>query len=60
VTVPPSGIAPSGASPVETATMRRVTWRLLPFLMVCYFVSFVDRVNIGIATLDMAKDLHLT
>jgi MFS transporter, ACS family, tartrate transporter len=58
--IPPSGIAPSGVSPVETATMRRVTLRLLPFLMLCYFVSFVDRVNVGFAALDMVKDLHLS
>ncbi len=45
---------------VETATMRRVAWRIVPFLMLCYFVSFVDRVNAGFAALDMNKDLHLS
>ena len=40
--------------------MRRVAIRLVPFLMVCYFVSFVDRVNVGFAALDMVKDLHLS
>ena len=45
---------------VETSTMRRVAWRLVPFLMLCYFVSFVDRVNAGFAALEMNKDLHLT
>src|SRR6202030_2502729 len=47
-------------SPIEAATMRRVAIRLVPFLMVCYFVSFVDRVNVGFAALDMVKDLHLS
>src|SRR5262245_50505461 len=28
--------------------------------MVCYFVSFVDRVNLGFAALDMVKDLSLS
>ena len=32
-------------SKIETETMRRITWRLLPFFMVCYFISYVDRVN---------------
>ena len=42
------------------ATLRRVTLRILPFLMVCYFVSFVDRVNVGFAALQMNHDLHLS
>ena len=45
---------------IETKTLRRVAWRIVPFLMVCYFVSFVDRVNVGFAALQMNKDLHLS
>jgi MFS transporter, ACS family, tartrate transporter len=45
---------------IEAATMRRVAWRIVPFLMLCYFVSFVDRVNAGFAALDMNRDLHLS
>ena len=40
--------------------MRQVAWRLLPFLMLCYFVSFVDRVNVGFAALQMVKGLHMS
>jgi MFS transporter, ACS family, tartrate transporter len=40
--------------------MRKVTLRIVPFLMVCYFVSFLDRVNLGFAALEMVKDLHLS
>jgi ACS family tartrate transporter-like MFS transporter len=40
--------------------MRRVALRLVPFLMLCYFVSFLDRVNLGFAALDMVGDLHLS
>ena len=40
--------------------MRRVAIRIVPFLMVCYFVSFLDRVNLGFAALDMVKDLDLS
>ena len=39
------------------ATMARVTRRLLPMLMLCYFVAYLDRVNIGFAGLTMNKDL---
>jgi MFS transporter, ACS family, tartrate transporter len=47
-------------SDLERATMRRVTLRLLPFLMACYLVSFIDRVNVGFAALQMNKDVGLT
>ena len=40
--------------------MRHVTLRIVPFLMACYFISFVDRVNLGFAALQMVKDLHLS
>ncbi|WP_407068132.1 MFS transporter [Methylobacterium crusticola] len=45
---------------LETATMRRVILRLVPFLMVCYFFALLDRVNVGFAALQMNKDLGLT
>jgi MFS family permease len=44
----------------RAAVMRRVTWRLLPFLMLCYLTSVVDRVNVGFAALQMNKDLGLS
>jgi len=37
--------------------MARVTRRLLPMLMLCYFVAYLDRVNIGFAGLTMNRDL---
>ncbi len=41
-------------------TMRRVTARIIPFLLICYFISFLDRVNVSFAALQMNRDLHLT
>ena len=41
-------------------TLRKVAWRILPFAMLLYFVSFLDRVNIGFAALTMNKDLGLS
>src|SRR4051812_29766702 len=49
-----------GASAVEKRTLRQVTLRIVPFLMVCYFVSFLDRVNLGFAALQMVRDLGLS
>jgi ACS family tartrate transporter-like MFS transporter len=37
--------------------MRRVSWRLVPFVCLLYFIAFIDRVNIGFAALTMNKDL---
>jgi MFS transporter, ACS family, tartrate transporter len=48
-----------GRSGLEEATLRAVTWRLIPFLFVLYVVSFLDRVNVGFAALDMNRDLKL-
>ncbi len=45
------------SSSAEERAYRKVTWRLLPFLMLCYLVAYLDRVNIGFAKLQMLKDL---
>lgn len=47
-------------STVEQRTIRKVSWRLIPFLIVCYFVSYLDRVNIGFAGPGMREDLGLS
>ncbi len=48
-------------SETTTATEARVTRavfrRLVPFLMLCYFIAYVDRVNVGFAALTMNRDL---
>src|SRR5258708_32748178 len=38
--------------------MRRVALRIVPFLMFCYFVSFLDRVNVGFAALQMVRNFE--
>jgi ACS family tartrate transporter-like MFS transporter len=45
---------------VETRAIRKITWRLIPFLMLLYFVAFLDRINVGFAALTMNKDVGLT
>lgn len=45
---------------MEDQTIRRVAWRIVPFLVLLYMVSFIDRVNIGFASLEMDHDLRLT
>jgi MFS transporter, ACS family, tartrate transporter len=45
---------------LETRTMRQIALRIVPFLMTCYFISFLDRVNLGFAALQMNTDLRLS
>ena len=42
---------------LEVRTMAKVSRRLIPFVIICYFVAFLDRVNLGFAALQMNKDL---
>ena len=45
---------------IESRTIARVTRRLVPFLILCYFVAYLDRVNVSFAALTMNKDLGLS
>ena len=45
---------------LEQQTLKRVTVRLVPFLIVCYFIAYLDRVNVGFAALTMNRDLGLS
>lgn len=51
----------AGRTPAARATddalYRKVTRRIIPFLFVCYVVSFLDRINIGFAQLQLKQDL---
>src|SRR5438067_578047 len=40
-------------------TLRKVAWRLIPLLFLLYVVNILDRINVGIASLQMLPDLHM-
>lgn len=42
---------------IESRTMRKVALRIVPFIMLLYFIAYIDRVNIGFASLTMNKEL---
>jgi ACS family tartrate transporter-like MFS transporter len=44
-------------SDLEKQAMRRVARRLLPMLIACYFIAYLDRVNVGFASLTMNRTL---
>ena len=46
--------------PLEQRTIARVSMRMIPFLIVCYFAAYLDRVNVSFAALTMNQDLGLS
>ena len=54
----------AAASPIsldaEENTFRKVAWRLVPFLFLCYVAAYLDRVNVGFAKLQMLEDLKFS
>jgi MFS transporter, ACS family, tartrate transporter len=45
---------------IETATIRKLRIRLLPFLFALFVVAFIDRINLGFAALTMNRELAIT
>ncbi|SAI13208.1 transporter [Bordetella ansorpii] len=59
------GISMSGTQGARTAAdlsglYRKISWRLLPLLLLCYSFAYLDRVNIGFAKLQMQADVGLS
>ena len=50
----------STVAAIETETLRRIGWRVLPILMALFLFAIIDRSNIGFAKLQMASALHLS
>ena len=53
-------VASPQSSVDEASVYRKVTWRIVPFLMLCYVVAYLDRVNVGFAKLQMLSDLKFS
>ncbi len=45
---------------LEARVLRRISWRIVPFIMLLYFVAYIDRVNLGFASLTMKGDLGIS
>ncbi|MGY8666509.1 MFS transporter, partial [Bradyrhizobium sp. UFLA05-109] len=48
------------AATIEQSTMRKVSWRIVPYCFGLYVISYLDRANIGYAALQMNKELALS
>jgi ACS family tartrate transporter-like MFS transporter len=54
-------IATTGAkSVIETSIIRTISRRLIPFLILAYFLAYLDRVNLGFAAITLIPDLKFT
>jgi MFS transporter, ACS family, tartrate transporter len=58
---PSASASPTPAQTRELGreTVRRVVWRLVPFLSILFIVNFLDRTNVGFAALQMNGDIGI-
>ena len=54
-----SETTPQIASKIASKVASKIAWRLVPLLMLCYFVAFLDRVNVSFAALTMMRVIQV-
>jgi D-galactonate transporter len=55
-----SSVVSEKAAETKDQVYKKVAWRLLPFLCLCYLAAYLDRVNVGFAKLQMMSDLSFS
>jgi ACS family tartrate transporter-like MFS transporter len=53
-------ISAAPSDDIAERVRRRVMWRLLPYLLLLYLIAYIDRTNIGVAKLQMTRELKFT
>jgi ACS family tartrate transporter-like MFS transporter len=48
------------APELQRKIILKVSWRLLPLIVLCYLMNYIDRTNVSFASLTMNKDIGLT
>jgi D-galactonate transporter len=56
----PSQGQPGQVDSAADAVYRKVAWRLIPLLFLCYIAAYLDRVNVGFAKLQMQQALQFS
>lgn len=56
---PAKGVAGESNASLERVVLRKLTWRLVPFLFLLYVVAYLDRINVGFGALQMQRQLHI-
>ena len=44
----------------EKTLVKKMAWKVLPFLLVAYLICIIDRLNVGLAALTMNPELGFT
>ncbi|WP_317202510.1 MFS transporter [Janthinobacterium sp.] len=52
--------AGASAATLLDGAYKKATWKLIPFIFICYFFNYLDRVNVGFAKLEMLDALKLS
>src|SRR5438876_7694095 len=55
-----AGSIPAVAAVDESTVIRKVAWRIMPLIMICYLFAFFDRINISFAKFQLQGDLGLS
>ncbi|BAO91265.1 MFS transporter [Caballeronia cordobensis] len=45
---------------IERKIFLKVTLRIIPILILCFFINYIDRANLGVLFSPISKELHLT
>ena len=45
---------------LSSTVLRKVIWRLIPFMFLLFVLNIIDRVNVNFARLQMLEQLHLS
>ena len=52
-----AAMAPMEEAHGKSAIYRKVAWRIMPLVFLCYIANYIDRTNIGIAQLQLRTEL---
>ena len=52
-----SHVLPTPSVAAEKGVYAKVSWRIMPLLLICYMIAYLDRINIGYAQLQMKQTL---
>lgn len=52
-----AGTHPAPLRSAEDGVYRKISWRVMPIVLIAYVFAFLDRINVGYAQLQMKQDL---
>lgn len=55
-----AAVSLDGKLPAQTDVYRKIAWRIMPLVVICYIGAYLDRVNVGFAKLKMLQDLGMS